>query len=90
MECVSDSSVVKDCERLRERYYCAGLREYWLVDARGEDIDFQVLVPGTSEYESSLVDENGFVRSEVLDLSVRLVRSREAAGLVFYRLEVRQ
>ena len=43
LEVVSDSSVRKDYELLREAYWKAGIREYWLVDARGESLEFQIL-----------------------------------------------
>ena len=39
LEVVSDSSVRKDYELLREAYWKAGIREYWLVDARGERLE---------------------------------------------------
>ena len=43
MEIVSDSSVVKDTRQLRQAYARAGVHEYWLVDARGEDLLFEIL-----------------------------------------------
>jgi Uma2 family endonuclease len=50
LEVVSKSSVRKDTEQLRERYHRAGIPEYWLVNARGEDIDFQILLHETNGY----------------------------------------
>ena len=38
LEVVSDSSVRKDTERLRRDYWEAGIREYWLVDARTDPL----------------------------------------------------
>ncbi|MGH7224847.1 MAG: Uma2 family endonuclease, partial [Gemmataceae bacterium] len=38
LEVVSDSSVRKDTEQLRHDYWEAGIREYWLVDARKEPL----------------------------------------------------
>jgi Uma2 family endonuclease len=37
LEIVSDSSVRKDRTLLRDAYGRAGVREYWLIDARGHD-----------------------------------------------------
>jgi Uma2 family endonuclease len=34
LEVISDSSVDKDTVKLREAYHRAGVREYWLIDAR--------------------------------------------------------
>ena len=42
LEIVSRSSVTKDKRDLRQAYHQAGIREYWLVDARGADIEFQI------------------------------------------------
>jgi Uma2 family endonuclease len=89
VECISDASTQKDRRRLRERYHRAGVREYWLVDARGERVDFEVLLYRAAEYESSTPDPEGFLQSEVLGRGVRLIRRRQQAGLVVFRLEVR-
>ena len=43
LEVVSDSSVEKDIDVLMDLYWKAGIREYWLVDARGERIEFKIL-----------------------------------------------
>ena len=56
-EVVSDSSEEKDTQLLRAKYFEAGIPEYWLIDARGAAIDFQVLVPGASGYEGAKRDE---------------------------------
>lgn len=44
VECVSDSSVTRDNERLREAYHRAGVPEYWLIDARTDPLSFEVLL----------------------------------------------
>ena len=54
VEIVSDSSVRKDTRLLRKAYFSAGVDEYWLIDARAEDIRFEIL--GRSE--------EGFVASD--------------------------
>jgi Uma2 family endonuclease len=88
VECVSDSSQEKD-EGLRAKYHRAGVREYWLVDAREEEISFRVLLSRPSGYVDASRDEEGFAHSEVLARKVRLLRRHKAAGLVFFRLEVK-
>jgi Uma2 family endonuclease len=42
LEIVSAGSVKKDTERLYKAYYEAGIKEYWLVDARGERLKFDI------------------------------------------------
>ena len=46
LEVVSRSSVEKDTEVLRAGLRPAGVREYWLVDARAEPLRFDILRPG--------------------------------------------
>src|SRR5439155_14706690 len=43
LEVLSDSSVKKDTETLRESYHRIEIPEYWLIDARGKEILFQIL-----------------------------------------------
>jgi Uma2 family endonuclease len=52
LEIVSDSSVKKDTKKLRSAYARAGIGEYWLVDARGPEIHFQI--HSNSSHTSSL------------------------------------
>jgi Uma2 family endonuclease len=89
VECISEASAPKDRERLPSAYHRAGVREYWLVDARGDALDFQILRRGKEGYEAVPPNSDGFVASEVLGASFRLIRRRRSATLTFYRLEVR-
>ncbi len=89
LEVVSDSSVSKDTVRLREGYHRAGIPEYWLVDARGEAISFQVLHYRKSGYVAA-PSKDGWVRSKVFDRSFRLERSMDEFGLWDYTLHVRE
>ena len=50
VEIISDSSVRKDRKLLREAYARAGIPEYWLIDARGAEVDFQILVHAEDDY----------------------------------------
>lgn len=56
-EVVSDSSEEKDTQLLRAKYFAVGIPEYWLIDARGPAIDFQVLVPGANGYQPAKLDQ---------------------------------
>jgi Uma2 family endonuclease len=89
VECLSDASVAKDTKRLRSAYHRAGVREYWLVDARGPTVDLQILSHSPAEYQSSSRGEDGFASSGVLGCAVRLIATRKTAGLCLYRLEAR-
>ncbi|MBI4614625.1 MAG: Uma2 family endonuclease [Planctomycetes bacterium] len=89
VECVSDSSEEKDRLRLPPLYCRAGVREYWLVDARKAEIEFVLNRRVGATYKPTAAGADGFYRSAVLGKSVRLVRLRKRAGLVPHRLEIR-
>jgi Uma2 family endonuclease len=88
VEVVSDSSVLKDTVDLRHAYYQAGIPEYWLIDARGDDIDFQILLARRGGYAASPV-RGGWRRSRVFDRHFRLERTRGPMDLWQYRLHMR-
>ncbi|SRR6266851_368559 len=87
LEVVSDSSVRKDTEYLRIAYHRAGIPEYWLVDARGSEIVFQILYRRKTGYAAARVVD-GWQRSRVFGRSFRLVRTAVRLGLWEYTLEV--
>lgn len=89
VEIVSDSSVQKDTQRLPKAYYQAGVREYWLIDARGEKLVFQIQGRGSQSFETSPADAEGFQRSEVLAGFYRLDRNRHERGHWVYRLKLK-
>jgi Uma2 family endonuclease len=87
LEVVSDSSEEKDCELLRESYWKAGIREYWLVDARN-DVNFQILRHTDRGY-SSVRKSGGWLKSAVFGRSFRLIRTTNHLGHPEFTLEVR-
>ncbi len=89
VEIVSDSSVKKDTVRLPKAYFLAGVREYWLIDARGEELSFQLLRRGSAAFEPTPTDADGYQRSEVLDAHYRLDRSRHKRGHWVYQLRLK-
>ena len=88
LEVVSDSSVKKDYELLRAAYWKAGIREYWLVDARGEKLDFQIL-KHTSKGYSPIRTVAGWIKSAVFRESFRLVATKNHLGHPDFDLQVR-
>ncbi|MBI4861428.1 MAG: Uma2 family endonuclease [Candidatus Riflebacteria bacterium] len=88
VECVSDSSVAKDRLRLRSSYAIAGISEYWIVDARRSEPMLTVLRLVQRGYREVRRNRDGYVRSTLLGLSVRLERQPPRSGLVRYRLAV--
>jgi Uma2 family endonuclease len=88
LEIVSDSSVGKDTRDLVTAYHQAGIREYWLIDARGEEIRFTIFLHQPAGYAPA-PQRGGWQRSQVFNRRFRLVRSRGRMGLWRYALEVR-
>jgi Uma2 family endonuclease len=54
VEIVSDSSVRKDLRLLRTAYQRARVPEYWLIDARGVEVAFEILHYGPAGYVPSV------------------------------------
>jgi hypothetical protein len=46
---------------LRQQYYFAGIPEYWLINARGDDVDFQILARGADDYVAVVPDTTGYL-----------------------------
>jgi hypothetical protein len=74
LEVVSDSSVEKDTVTLSKLYWRAGIAEYWLVDARGERKDFQILRRTARGYSASR-KRTPWLKSSVFGRSFRLTRT---------------
>lgn len=89
LEIISPSSRRKDSTTLRDLYFRAGILEYWLIDVLGEDIDFQILVPGKAGYRA-VAAVDGVLPSPSFGASFRLVRERDGEGFWQYTLEMRQ
>jgi Uma2 family endonuclease len=89
LEIVSKSSIRKDKKLLRERYYAAGIGEYWLIDALGDDVDFQMLIPGKTKY-IAVKPVDGWLASPIFGCAFRLGRRKEQDGYWLYTLEERE
>ena len=88
LEVVSDSSVEKDNELLMDLYWKAGIREYWLVDARGERIEFQILRHTARGYVATR-PSGGWRKSAVFGKSFRLTRQLDDLGHPDFTLGVK-
>jgi Uma2 family endonuclease len=88
LEVVSNSSVQKDTVRLREAYHRAGIPEYWIVDVRGEEVDFQILHRRKNGYVQAPVND-GWQLSRVFGREFRFTRQQVELELWDYNLEVR-
>jgi len=90
VEVISDSSGEQDTVRLRSAYFRAGIGEFWLADARGEQLRFEILTPGTTEFKPVAADAGGYQNSPLLRRAFRLDRQRNEFGDWEFGLLVRQ
>jgi Uma2 family endonuclease len=88
LEVVSPTSLRKDTEIMRQRYAEAGIREYWLVDARKDPLSFDILRLTSRGYVATR-KQQGWVRSVLFDKSFRLLRKTTALGHPDFTLEMR-
>jgi hypothetical protein len=88
LEVVSRSSVQKDRVLLRQAYWEAGVREYWIVDARQEPLSFDILRHTAKGYTAAR-KRDGWIKSGVFGKSFRLTQERDPLGQPQYTLAVR-
>jgi Uma2 family endonuclease len=88
LEVISPTSVEKDTVVLRDLYWQAGILEYWLVDARGERLQFDVLRRRRDGYVETR-KQAGWVKSPVFGKSFRLTSASDELGNPEYTLSMR-
>jgi Uma2 family endonuclease len=88
MEVVSRSSVRKDTVSLMKCYWAAGVKEYWLVDARREIPVFRILLRGPRGFRDTR-SRGGWHRSAVFVREFKLDRRIGRMGHAAYELKVR-
>lgn len=88
LEVISRSSVRKDTEVLRERYWRAGVPEYWLVDARGSTPQFEILRHTETGYVA-VEPRDGWLFSTIFNRFFRLTQQTNPFGRPEYILEVK-
>jgi len=88
LEVVSAGSVHKDTVVLRQAYWQAGIREYWLVDARQEPVRFDIFRRTAKRYVATR-KRDGWLKSLVFGKSFQLTQRINALGHPEYTLAVR-
>ena len=88
VEIVSDASVGKDRRRLPPAYFAAGVTEFWLVDARGPELEFVIHHRGENGFVPVTVAADGGQPSMVFSCGFRLIRGRNTRGRYVYDLVV--
>src|SRR5262249_22600433 len=88
LEVVSDSSVKKDTVTLFDAYWKAGVTEYWLVDARRDQLQFDIFRHGAKGYKPS-PKKHGWMSSGVFKKSFRMTVAKDDSGHPEFTLDVR-
>jgi Uma2 family endonuclease len=88
-EIVSPASAALDTQRLREVYHRAGFSEYWLIDARGEEVQFEILLHEPEGYVAAPRRGN-WQRSWVFGRLFHLQREKDRLGEAQFRLRTRK
>jgi Uma2 family endonuclease len=88
LEIVSKTSERKDREVLRDLYWKAGISEYWLVDARSEPAQFDILLHTPAGYEATPT-VGGWIASNVFGRQFRLVKQTDPLGHPLFVVDVR-
>lgn len=90
LEVISESSVRKDTVELKELYWRAGIAEYWLVDARTDEVQFDILRRGRKAFGARRKDRGGWMQSRVFGRSFRISRTTDELGNPQFKLEVNE
>jgi Uma2 family endonuclease len=88
LEIISQTSVRKDTVRLRELYFRAGIAEYWLVDARGDEVEFDVLSRGANGYQTRATID-GWSYSALFGQDFKVTRQTDPVGHPQFSVSVR-
>jgi Uma2 family endonuclease len=88
LEIVSPSSVEKDTVKLMARYHEADIPEYWLIDARGDQLSFDIFYHAPEGYRAA-EETAGWRLSKVFGKRFRLTRAKDPIGGWEYRLAMK-
>jgi len=88
VEVISPTSVVKDEKTLREKYWQAGVQEYWLADSRKVPT-LSILKRTARGFVTVKANAQGWLRSEVLGALCRLVSRPGPAATTKVELEMK-
>ena len=88
LEVVSDGSVHKDLKVLRKAYWEADIREYWMVDARKDPVQFDILSHSARGYVA-VRKQDGWLKSALFGKAFQLRKIKNALGYPEFYLNVR-
>lgn len=89
LEVVSPTSRQKDTVVLRDLYWKAGVKEYWLAEPGRDDVTFRILRSGVRGYTTVREQPDGWVKSTLFGKAFRLTRGTSPDGQPEYLLAVK-
>jgi Uma2 family endonuclease len=89
LEVVSPTSVRKDKVILRDAYFRAGIGEYWIIDALGDEPELQILVPD-KEGVVAIESKGGWFVSHTFSCSFRLTEETDEDEFCHYTLHIQE
>jgi Uma2 family endonuclease len=89
VEVISRTSRKQDTDDLPALFHLAGIPEYWLIDALGDDVEFSILRRGARQF-IAVEPVRGWSSSEVMGRKFKLVRARDEDGDWQYELKVKK
>jgi Uma2 family endonuclease len=90
VEIVTKTSLARDTKRLPGAYFKTGVREYWLIDGRADELSSVIHGRGKGRFVALERDTQGFQRSDVIKRRLRLDRQRDQRGFWQYDLRVKR
>lgn len=88
LEVVSTSSVIKDSVVLKNDYWEAGVKEYWLIDGRKDPASFNIFKHGANGFVATR-QVKGWLKSTVFGMSFQLKQSKDQDGYPRFELLVK-
>ncbi len=89
LEVISSRSVRKDKKVLRALYHRAGVREYWLVEARQTPPRLDILRHQAEDYVPSQ-ERDGWLESNLFGHEFQLIQDTDPLGYPLYTLNLRE
>lgn len=87
-EVISNSTEKYDKQDLVDAYHRAGVREYWLIDARGKNVTFKLFTWTPDRFQEA-EEHDGWLFSPVFQREFQLDRARNVVGRWKYELRQR-
>lgn len=77
-------------KRLPKAYFESGVEEYWIADARGDELIFAIYQRGDDQFELAESSADGFQKSNLMNAWFQLTRPVVEPEWIEFELRVRR